>query len=71
MNTPANLHKLAVFLQLLDNLHGGSISAKNQILKVADEEALRYLFLNHYPLEPNEIPKTMLATMLKIVFCLT
>ena len=61
MNAPANLHKLTVFSQLLDELQVHTLSAQNRIIKSAGVEDLRYMLLNRYPLRLNEMPDTMTA----------
>ena len=62
IKTPANLYKLAVFLQILDKLH----LVQDQIIKGVDVEDLCYLFLNRHPLRPNELPNTVTELIRKV-----
>ena len=66
MNTPTNLHKLTVFLQILDELRVQTLAAQNRIIKSAGEEDLRLMLLNRYPLRRNEMPDTMAALLREI-----
>ena len=66
MNTPTYLHKLTVFLQILDELLVQTLAAQNRIIKSVGEEDLRYMLFNRYPLRPNEMPDTMSALLREI-----
>ena len=66
LNTPANLHKLTVFSQLLDELHVHALSEQIKIIKDAWEEDLRLMLLNRYPLRLNEMPDTMAAIIREV-----
>ena len=61
MNIPANLHKLTVFSQILDELLVQTLAEQNRTIKAAGVEDLRYMLLNRYPLRLNEMPDTMSA----------
>ena len=66
MNAPANLHKLTVFSQLLDELLVQTLEAQNRVIKAACEEHLRYMLLNRYPLRLTVMPDTMTELIRKI-----
>ena len=59
MNTPANLHKLTVFSQILNELLVQILAKQNRTIKSAGVEDLRYMLLNRYPLRLNQMPDTM------------
>ena len=66
MDNPAKLHKLAVFSQLLVELHIQTLETQTRVIKAAGEEDLRIMLLNRYPLKLNEMPNTMTALIRKV-----
>ena len=60
---PANLHKLSVFSQILNELRAHSLAEQNRAIKSAGEEDLRYMPFNRYLLRFNQMPDTMTALM--------
>ena len=59
MGTPTRLHKLTVLSQILDRLRTQTLDAQNNVIKAADEEDLRLMLLNRYPIRLQTLPDTM------------
>ena len=66
MDNPTKLHKLTAFSQLLVELNLQTLETQTRVIKVAGEEDLRTMLLNHYPLKLNEMPNTM-TSLIKAV----
>ena len=66
MDNPTKLHKLTVLSQLLAELTFQTEETQNKVIKESDEEDLRTMLLNRYPLKLNEMPKTM-TSLIKAV----
>ena len=66
MNTPTNLHKLTIFLQISGELRVQTLAAQDRVIKAAGEEDLRYMLRSRYPLRLTEMPDTMAALLREI-----
>ena len=60
MDNQAKLHKLTVLSQLLLELHIQTLETQTRVIKSSDEEDLRTMLLNRYPLKLNETTMTAL-----------
>ena len=56
MDAPASLHPLTIFSQLLKELQNKTEAMQFKLIKVAGENDLRIMLINHCPLKLTEDP---------------
>ena len=64
MDIPASLHQLTGFYHLLKELQNKTEAMQIKIIKVAGENDLRIMLINHYPLKLTKDPGTKSMTEL-------